>query len=112
LGDLRRCIKKSQTGSVEPNRWQYVNAGAVVGSRERHHSVCQVASLYENWKLHNAHICHHVCKHVCDYRMDVKLEQRENIKFCVKLGKSGAETFEMLRRVYGNDATSLATCFD
>jgi hypothetical protein len=43
--------------------------------------------------------------------MDVKLEQRANIKFCVKLGKSGEETFEMLR-VDGNDATSLATCFE
>jgi len=36
--------------------------------------------------------------------MDVKLEQRESIKFCVKLGKSGAETFEMIRRAYGNEA--------
>jgi hypothetical protein len=30
--------------------------------------------------------------------MDVKLEQRGNIKFSFKLGKSGAETFEILRR--------------
>jgi hypothetical protein len=73
-----------------------VNAGAVVGSTERRHSLCQVASLYEHWKLHNARICHHVYMHIWDYRMDVKLEQRANIKFCVKLGKSGADTFEML----------------
>jgi hypothetical protein len=72
----------------------------------------QVASLCEHWKLHNASVCHHVCLHVCDYSMDVKLEQTANFKFCVKLGKSGAETFEIIRRAYGNDATSLATCFE
>jgi hypothetical protein len=38
--------------------------------------------------------------------MDVKLEQRENIKFCVKLGKSGGETFQMRRHAYGNEAMS------
>jgi transposase len=44
--------------------------------------------------------------------MDVKLEQRANVKFCVKLGKSGAETFEMIRRAYGNEAMSRARCFE
>jgi hypothetical protein len=44
--------------------------------------------------------------------MDVKLEQKANIKFCVKLGKSGAETFEMLRHAYGNEAMSRAWCFE
>jgi len=44
--------------------------------------------------------------------MDVKLEQGANIKFCAKLGKSGAETFEMIRRAYGNEAMSRATCFE
>jgi len=44
--------------------------------------------------------------------MDVKLEQRANIKFCVKLGKSGAETFEMIQRAYGNEAISRARCFE
>jgi hypothetical protein len=41
-------------------------------------------------------VCHHVCLHISDFSMDVKLEQRENIKFSVKLGKSGVETFEMI----------------
>jgi len=41
-------------------------------------------------------VCHHMCHHICDLSMDVILEQRANIKFCVKLGKSGAETFEMI----------------
>jgi len=44
--------------------------------------------------------------------MDMKLEQRANIKFCVKLGKSGAETFEMIRRAYGNEAMSRVRCFE
>jgi hypothetical protein len=43
--------------------------------------------------------------------MDVKLEQRANIKFCVKLGKSGEEPFEMIRRAYKNEAMSRARCF-
>jgi hypothetical protein len=34
--------------------------------------------------------------HICDFSMDVKLEQRANIKFYMKLSKSGAETFEMI----------------
>jgi len=38
--------------------------------------------------------------------MDVKLEQTANIKFCVKLGKSGAKTFQMIRRAYTNEAMS------
>jgi len=44
--------------------------------------------------------------------MDVKLEQRPNIKFCVKLSTSGAETFEMIRHVYGTEAMSRARCFE
>jgi transposase len=44
--------------------------------------------------------------------MDVKLEQRANTKFCAKLGKSGAETFQMIRRAYGNEAMSRVMCFE
>jgi len=44
--------------------------------------------------------------------MDVKLEQRANIKFCVKLGKSGVEPFEMIRRTYRNKGMSRARCFE
>jgi len=47
-------------------------------SRERHHLVCQVALLCEQWELHNTSACHHVCCHICDFSMDVKLEQRAN----------------------------------
>lgn len=44
--------------------------------------------------------------------MDTRLEQRANIKFCVKLRKSATETFEMLQQAYGDDAMSRARCFD
>jgi len=57
-------------------------------------------------------VCHHMCLHICDFSMDVKLEQRANIKFCMKLSKSGAETFEMIRCAYGNEAMSRARCFE
>lgn len=35
---------------------------------------------------------------------DRLLEQRTNIKFCAKLGKSASETVQMLTEVYGVDA--------
>jgi hypothetical protein len=88
-----------------------VNVCAVLGRREFCHSVCQVASLCEHSELHNTSDCHHVSLHICDFSMDVKLEQTANIKFCVKLGRSGAETFEMIRRAYGNKAMSRGRCF-
>ena len=34
-------------------------------------------------------------------RMDVQFEQRVNIKFCVKLGKTATETLQLLRDAYG-----------
>jgi hypothetical protein len=84
---------------------------AVIESWQRRQSVCQVASLCEHWELHNTSFCHHLFSHVFDVSMDLKMAQRANIKFCVKLGKSGAETFEMLRHAYGNDAMCRAMCF-
>jgi len=84
----------------------------VLGSRERHHSACRVSSMCEHWELQNTTVCHHVSLHICDFSMDVKLEQRANIKFCVILGKSGAETFEMIRRACRNKAMSRARCFE
>ena len=35
------------------------------------------------------------------------MEQRANIKFCFKLGKKFAETYELLKKVYGDDSLSL-----
>jgi len=37
---------------------------------------------------------------------DLELEQRTNIKFLVKIGKSGNEIREMLVQVYGDNAVN------
>ena len=34
------------------------------------------------------------------------MEQRANIKFCVKLEKKIAETYELMKKVYGDDCMS------
>ena len=47
-----------------------MNECAVLGSRERHHSACQAASLCEHWELHNTSVCHHVCCYICDFSME------------------------------------------
>jgi hypothetical protein len=44
--------------------------------------------------------------------MDRKVEQQANVNFCVKLGKSVAETLNMLRQAYGNEAMSYTQCFE
>jgi len=89
-----------------------VNECAVFGSRERHHSACRVASLCEHWQLHSTSVCHHEFLHICDFTIDVKLEQTANIKFCVKLGKPRAQTFQIIRRAYRKEAMSRARCFE
>ncbi|GBO20961.1 Putative uncharacterized protein FLJ37770 [Araneus ventricosus] len=40
------------------------------------------------------------------------MEQRVNIKFCFKLGKTATETHEMLMKVYGVDAVSKKCVFE
>jgi hypothetical protein len=40
--------------------------------------------------------------------MDVRFEQRVNIKFCVKLGKTATETLQLLRDAYGDEALKKA----
>lgn len=42
---------------------------------------------------------------------DTNYEQRCAIKFCVKLGENGTETFSKLKRAYGDDALSRAQVF-
>ena len=39
------------------------------------------------------------------------MEQRTNIKSCFKLGKTAAETVEMMRQVYGDNCLSCAQIF-
>lgn len=48
----------------------------------------------------------------CDFTMDHKLEQRANIKFCVKLRKLVTETRETLQQAYGNETMSQVRCFE
>jgi len=43
--------------------------------------------------------------------MDVRFQQRVNIKFCVKLGKTATETLQLLRDAYGDEAFSRARVF-
>jgi transposase len=40
------------------------------------------------------------------------MEQRVNIKFCVKVGKTPAETYEMLQNVYGDESSSRSSVFE
>lgn len=44
--------------------------------------------------------------------MNVQFEQRVNIKFCVKLGKTATETLRLLRDVYGDETLSRARVFE
>jgi hypothetical protein len=41
-----------------------------------------------------------------------KMEQREAIKFCVKLKKTATETFEMLKSAYGEVSLSKTSVFE
>jgi transposase len=40
------------------------------------------------------------------------VEQRVNIKFCVELGKTPTETYEMLQTVYGDESLSHSSVFE
>jgi hypothetical protein len=39
------------------------------------------------------------------------MEQRAAVEFCVKLKKTGTETFEMLKSVYGEECLSRPSVF-
>jgi len=43
--------------------------------------------------------------------VSVKIRQRCVIEYCVKLGKSGNKTLEMLRQAYGGETLSCAAVF-
>jgi transposase len=40
-----------------------------------------------------------------------QFEQRANIKFCQKLGKSPSKTFNMMKQVYGEEALGRSAVF-
>ncbi len=43
--------------------------------------------------------------------METNIEQRSAIKFCWKAGKTSTETYELLRKAYGEECVSRATTF-
>ncbi len=43
--------------------------------------------------------------------METNIQQRSAIKFSWKAGKTGMETYELLRKVYGEECVSWATMF-
>ena len=42
----------------------------------------------------------------------VNVEQRVNVKFCVKLGTSATETYHLLKKVYGDECLSRTQVFE
>ena len=44
--------------------------------------------------------------------LNVNMEQRVNVKFCVKLGKSATETYDLLKKVYGDECLSRTQVFE
>jgi transposase len=48
---------------------------------------------------------------IVEMEVDQQLEQWINIKFLVKLGKSGPEICQMLQQAYGEDALKRSTVF-
>jgi hypothetical protein len=43
--------------------------------------------------------------------LSVKVEQRANVKFLAKLGKSATETYSLLMEVYGDECLSHTQVF-
>ena len=44
--------------------------------------------------------------------LSVNVEQRVNVKFCVKLGKSATEMYDLLKKVYGDECLSRTQVFE
>jgi len=44
--------------------------------------------------------------------LSVNVEQRVNVKFCVKLGKSAGETHDLLKKVYGDECLFRTQVFE
>jgi len=44
--------------------------------------------------------------------LSVNVEQRVNVTFCVKLGKSDTETYNLLKKVYGDECLSRSQAFE
>jgi hypothetical protein len=48
----------------------------------------------------------------CSLMFSVNVEQRINVKICVKLGKSATETYDLLKKVYGDECLSRTQVFE
>jgi len=44
--------------------------------------------------------------------LSVNVEQHVNVKICMKLGKSATETYDLLKKVYGDDCVSHTHVFE
>ena len=44
--------------------------------------------------------------------LSVNVKQHVNMKFCVKLGKSATETYDLLKKVYGDKCLSHTQVFE
>ena len=44
--------------------------------------------------------------------LTVNMEQHVNVKFCMKLGKSATETYDLLKKVYGDECLSRTQVFE
>ena len=44
--------------------------------------------------------------------LSVNVEQRVDVKFCVKLGKSAIETYDLMKKVYGDECLSRTQVFE
>jgi len=44
--------------------------------------------------------------------LSVNVEQRVNVKFCVKLRKSATKTYDLLKKVYGDEYLSRTQVFE
>jgi len=44
--------------------------------------------------------------------LSVNVEQHVNVKFCVKLGKSATETYDLLKKIYGDECLSRTQVFE
>jgi len=44
--------------------------------------------------------------------LSVNMEQRVHMKFCVKLGKSTTETYDLLKKIYGDECLPRTQVFE
>ena len=69
-------------------------------------SLVRMPTTYEHWELCYISFCDPGQGHICDFKMEFKLEQKTDIKFSIKLGKTSTETFQMSQKPYYNEPIS------